>query len=214
VTYPTNNRRTWLMRALLLVLVAIPLSGCSHVCPLKATIDAPPNLNKIPLTVGVFYNSDLRNYEHSRAIMQHRWVVPIGNASVSLFDLALPMIFERVVNASSRPPYQEEKQKLAAVIEPTIEEFNFSVPFALGGYEAEISYRFTLYSLDGTPFASWTVKGEGKRGTCFDCLTHARPIGEATDLAMQDAAKKFLVGFSEVPEVRLWLRRNGLLKPE
>jgi len=207
-----SNENILILRSVILFLLTILMSGCSHTCPLKPALDQPPRVSKIPVTVGVYYNSEFSNLEQSRAVMQHRWIVPIGQASVSLFDLALPMIFEKTVKVSTRPPYQDEKQKLVVVIEPTIEEFNFSIPLALGSYSAELTYRFTLYSLDGTPFASWTVTGEGKRGVGLDYLTHAAPVGEATDMAMQDAVKKFLSGIKEEPEVKSWLRRVGQLE--
>jgi len=184
------------------------ISGCTMTMtfPLEATIDRPPSVTPVPLAVGVYYSPEFRAYEHVRVRQKMRFVAPFGQASVALFDRVLPMIFEGVVPVASPPPLGEGGPKLAAVIEPKIEAFDFDWPvvLAFGAYTAEVTYRFTLYSPEGNPFASWTVRGDGN------------PVGlqagvpKAIDLAMEDAAKKFMAGFRDVPEVRRWLRQAGI----
>lgn len=199
-----------LIRPLGVSVVAALISGCSHAIPLKASVDRPPNINKLPLMIGVYYSPEFRTYQHARARGQVQFVAPQGQASAALFDQVLPMIFESVVPVPSRPPLAEASPKVAAVIEPKIEEFDFDFPWTpFGSYTAQIVYRLTLHSPEGTPFASWTVKGSGERGSGL-AATHAPLIGEAVDLAMQDAAMKFMVGFRDIPEVRRWLRRVGV----
>lgn len=185
------------------------LAGCTHAIPLKATVDSSPTVVQVPTAVGFYYSPEFRAYQHVGSRGGDKWVFPLGEASVTLFDRAFPIIFESALPVQNLPPLEGGDMEFAAVIEPEIEGFEFDLPFLkTGTFTAEITYRFTLYSLNGDPFASWTVRGEGaNRGKIgFEV---ARWPGEAADLAMQDAAKKFIAGFREVPEVRVWLRRVG-----
>jgi hypothetical protein len=189
--------------------VAALMAGCTHAIPIKASLEAPPNVAQVPVAVGVYYSAEFRAYEHLGARFGDRWAFPLGQGSVALFDRVFPVMFERTFPVQSLPPLNPGGPQLAAVIEPKIEEFDFTLPMLkTGTFSAEITYRFTLYSPQGDPVASWTVKGVGaKPGEIGFEL--ARWPGEAADLAMQDAATKFISGFRDVPEVRQWLRRVG-----
>lgn len=205
-----NFRADRLAVLLALFAAAALASGCAHAIPLTPTMSRPPTVRQVPLAVGVFYSPEFRNYTHSGWRGGDRWDFPLGEASVKLFDQAFPIMFESLVPVSSRPPLAPDGRKLAAVIEPKIEGFDFNLPFIkTGTYSAEITYRFTLHSMEGEPFASWTVKGVGAKPGQFG-FEFARWPGEAADLAMQDAATKLVTGFWDVPEVRLWLRKSGV----
>jgi hypothetical protein len=203
---PANKMIGLLMVSMLVALTC----ACTHVSSLKATVDRPPNVVQVPLVVGVYYSPEFHAYKHVRTRQTHRWVVPVGQASVSLFDRIMPMIFANVVPVPSRPPLSATEQSVAAVIEPRIEQFDFVFPWVFGTYTAEITYRFMLYSPDGTPLASWTVNGRGERDWRRDDLTHTKPIGDASNLAMKDAAIKFMTGFRDIPHVRQWLQSIGV----
>src|SRR3989304_2646163 len=140
------------------------LSACAHAIPLQATLERPPTVRQVPLAVGVFYSQEFRDYMHSNWRGGDRWDFPLGQASVKLFGQALPILFESVVPVSGRSPLPEGGAKLAAVIEPKIEAFDFSLPsLQTGTYTAEISYRVTLHSPEDLALASWTVKGIGAK---------------------------------------------------
>jgi len=201
---------------LLLLTFAVVLSGCTfnHVSELRPSLDNSTVTEKLPLAVGVYYSPQFRDYEQARWKWFHRWIVPVGNASVTLFDKAFPMLFDDVVPVEGIPTPAKRSDKVVTIIEPSIEEFDFDLPLALGDYTADITYRITLRNSDGTGFASWTVEGHGKQGVGLGYLTHATPIGQVTDAAMEEAMRKFVEGFREVPEVRAWLRQSGLLRTE
>lgn len=200
-------RMAWPFDSLTLLVVAILLVSCTHTIPLKATIEPPLDVTQVPVAVGVYYSPEFRAYEHAGSRGGDRWVFPLGPASMTLFDQAFPRVFASTQPVQSRPPLPTGDVELAAVIEPKIETFDFGLPFLkTGTYTAEITYRFTLYSPRGDPIASWLVKGVGaKPGE--GGFEFARWPGEAADLAMRDAATKFLTGFGEVPEVQRWVRQ-------
>ncbi|MGH7303431.1 MAG: hypothetical protein ACRELZ_09085 [Candidatus Rokuibacteriota bacterium] len=186
------------------------VSGCAFttVIPLKATINNPPSVTQVPVAVGIHYGPEFRTYEYSR----HKLVVPVGEASVTLLDRALPMLFERIVRVSSTAPLADGGAKLAAVIEPKIEEVEFDRPpvvVSLADVTAVVGYRFTFYSPQGTPLASWKVRGVGTPSPGW-FVWKTEPFSKAMDLALEDAAKKFVTGFRDVPEVRRWLQEVGV----
>ncbi len=188
-------------RVSLLLVVLLVVLGCTHAIPMKGTMEAPPTTVRVPLRLGVYYSPDFRNYRYVGSRGGDRWDFPLGNTSTRLFDRVFSDLFISAQNVGSRPPFSGSQGKLDAVLEPKIESFDFTIPYLkTGAYTAEITYRVTLYALNGEPLASWTVRGaaskHGKVGFDF-----ARGPGEAADLAMQDAATKFIMGFPDIPEV-------------
>lgn len=186
------------------------LTGCAHTIPLKPTLDRPPAVQQTPLAVGVYWSPEFTEFEHSGSRYGDTWIFKLGEPSRRLFEAALGMLFEAVVPVSTRPPLAEPAPRVAAVLAPAIEEFDFGLPFLkTGTYTAGITYRFTLDSPRGERLGSWTVRGEGaKRGQVG--FEFARWPGEAADLAMQDAARRFLDDFRNVPEVARWLQASGV----
>lgn len=205
-----NSPRIFLVALLLLWGVGTLISGCAHTIPLNATVSETGKVTKVPLAVGVFYTPQFRAYKHEGSRMGDKWIYNLGEASVNLFDKVFPTLFQEARHVQERPPIASGEDYLNAVIVPKIEAFDFSLPFLKTGiFSAEITYRFTLYSLEGDPFASWTVKGEGEKKGQFG-FSFSRWPGEAADHAMEDAARKFMFGFRDEPEVRRWLIKKGL----
>ncbi len=98
------------------------------------------------------------------------------------------------------------------MIEPKIEDADFTSPrmiVSLADVTAEVIYRFTVYSPQGSRLASWKVKGIGKPSPGW-FVWKTEPFSKAMDLAMVDAARKFMTGFRDVPEVQQWLREVGI----
>jgi len=174
---------------------------------IDVTLDAPPPVTKIPITLGVYYDADFRS--NSQALFLnagHRHIWPIGKASVTLFDQALPQLFQKVVPVSKRPPLGKDEGPVAAVMQPRIEEFDCaSWPFI-----SSVTYRITLYLPDGSSFASYLVKGKGEVSFSETWL-HWDNLGVAASYALQDGVRNFMTGFLKVPEVQRWLQASGVL---
>ncbi|MFQ5784615.1 MAG: hypothetical protein ACE5H8_07295, partial [Alphaproteobacteria bacterium] len=206
VVHRLRNRR-----AALTLVVGLLVTGCTHAIPLNATVQPPPDIAPVPLAVGVHYTPEFETYVHSESRRGDTWAFPLGSASVKLFDDTFSAAFKSIRNVPRRPPLGAGESGLAAVIESRIEGFSFTLPFLkTGTYTAEITYRFTIYSPQGDPFASWMETGWGEKKGQMG-FEYARWPGEAADIAMQDAAAKFLRNFRTVPEVRRWLRERGAL---
>lgn len=209
-----NAHRLYCRLPLAVVLMTSILAGCTWNYEVKGTLENPPTVQglPIPVAVGVYYGPELRAYKHTHSKPFHSYVVPVGEPSERLLNQVFRKMFQTVVPVSGRPPLKTPSQGLVAVIEPRIEEFHSDFPALLIYVRTyvEVVYRFTLYSLDGTPVASWIVQGEGE-DTSFGGMGEF--LGDASALALKDAAVKLLTGFRDVPEVKRWLKETDALKP-
>jgi hypothetical protein len=125
---------------LLIVLLALgPLTACSHTIPMKPVS-----------VVGVYYSPNFGQREDKIWRMGDRWDFTLDQASILVLDGAWKALFEGHTLVSAPPPLSAGEPKVAAVIEPTIEVFDFALPFLKSGtYTAKITYRFKLYAPDG-----------------------------------------------------------------
>ena len=107
------------------------------------------------------------------------------------------------------PPYDAPAPAVDAVLEPRIEDFTFDIPLLkTSTYSAEIAYRFTLYSPEGAPVASWRVEGYGARKGEFG-FDFATWPGLAANAAIEDAMRRFVEEIEVEPEVARWLKNGG-----
>lgn len=202
-----------MVRVSLLLAVFLVALGCTHAIPMKGTMEAPPTTARVPLRLGVYYSQDFRNYRYVASRGGDRWDFPLGSTSTRLFDRVFSEMFTSAQSVDSRPPMSGSPGKLDGVLEPKIESFDFALPFLkTGAYTAQITYRFTLYALNGDPLTSWTVRGTGSKHGKVG-YEFARWPGEAADLAMQDAATKFITGFPDIPEVRRLINQAKASSP-
>jgi hypothetical protein len=185
------------------------VSGCATTVSLSPTAEGLAPSARLPLRIGLYYGVEFQAYEHEDRYQG--FVMPVGRASVTLFQEIFGALFERTVPVLSRPPLPAQEPPIAAVIEPAIEVFDLGS----GAVEssdfswAEVGYRFTLWSPQGKVIASWTVTGTGSMGG-DSSLGRRGSEARAADLAMRNAAAQFLDTFRGVPEVRQWLRDIGV----
>ncbi len=204
------DRLAWLFRLLVTVVL---LSGCSSMVPLNPKIDNPPTVTKIPFSVGVYYAPEFRACARQFYIGQHQpFNVFAGKASIGLFDEVFQIIFKRAVPVISRPPLPPGGPIVAAVIELKIEKFEIvSKPKFLelkNAFDAEISYQFILYTPEGEQIVSSTYTAD--ETISASCFLIGKPGGAATDIVMQEAAKKFMSDFPNLPQVQQWIRQAGV----
>ena len=200
-----------LTRLVKLLVVSSLLTGCLLIVPLKPEANRTLGISEIPLAVGVYYDTAFRAYEHHFIIGSTSFNISVGESSVALFDEVFPIVFKRAVPVISRPPLPPGGPKVAAVIEPKIEEFKEVHPFILIGttFSTEITYRLTLYSNEGEQIVSSTFMGHGEMPASL--FNQTRPPGEATSLAMEEAVEKFMSDFPNLPQVQQWIRQAGAL---
>ena len=130
---------------------------------------------------------------------------PVSHYLMRFFSI----VFKSAVPVISRPPLPPGGPKVAAIIEPKIEEFKMVHPWVLIGttFSVEIKYRLTLYSHEGEQIVSSIFMGHGEAPCSPISYSHAP--GKATSLAMEEAVEKFMSSFSNLPQVQQWIRQAG-----
>ena len=89
-----------------------------------------------------------------------------------------------------------------ALIEPSIEGFEFSTPGQTqsGAYSVWIRYRMNIFDRVGNRASSWTVSAYGKSQK--EGLTGTDSLRRAAVLAMRDAAALIIIQMDKVSKIR------------
>src|SRR5690606_15716618 len=88
-----------------------------------------PLVRKLPITVGVYYPEELRNFsfiEIDDYTGDDQYIVNSGETQIELFNTVLPALFENVVMLDSLD--NRDVGQLDAVFVPAIEEFQLGLP--------------------------------------------------------------------------------------
>lgn len=185
-----------------LILTASMLGGCGKSVIVDSDFPEPV-IEALPLTVGVHYAEDFSNYSYSEDLPNDvDWSFELGDANVRLFDRIFSALFNitSVVDGSggSGPAYAD----LDAVIVPTIEAFEFSLPRQSRSeqYSVWIRYNLHIYSPDGTLITSWPVSAYGQSDERTFGASSA--MEEAVIKAMRDAAASIIIGFAVEPKIK------------
>ena len=193
--------------AALLLTVA---GGCSQSLALKVESEVPmPLVNKIPITMGVYYDDSFRNYAYRENTPdRENWAIESGSSQVALFNQVLPSMFRDVVEVDSMPA-AGTTAGVKAVLVPSIEEMQFSLPqeTRLDMYEVWIKYRIRMLDMNGNVITEWPLTAYGKTETEF-MKNREQGLNGAMELALRDAGAKLALGFPEAVEVKDWLAAN------
>ena len=188
------------------LLVALSLSGCGVSNVVIEGSFPTPNINKIPVTVAVYYDDALRGFsylEYSET-GQEEFNIESGRSHMELFNAVLPAMFDRVIVVDNLEDARAEG--VDAVFAPAIEEFQLALPAKtkLDVYEVWIKYNMRLLTAEGDYIADWILTSYGKTPT-ETFRSAADGINEAAVVALRDLASSFSLSFGQVPEVRDWL---------
>jgi len=129
-----------------------------------------PTIKKSSLFAGVYFSPQFASAEHHRHMGPDTYVLPIGEASVFLFDHAFRLAFSRTSRVADVTPEALAAQGVDVAIAPTLVYFNIRHGFDGDGPSRRwsVAYRLTLYSRTGVPVASWIVTGDDPGGYWFD----------------------------------------------
>ena len=165
-----------------------------------------PNINKIPLSVAVYYDDALRAFSYMEYSETGREEINIesGESHIRLFNAVLPAMFERVIEVEGFD--DPNVQDVDAVFAPVIEEFQLALPekTKLEVYEVWIKYNMRILIPSGVSLADWVVTSYGKTPT-ETFLSVEDGINDAAIVALRDLASSFSLNFTRVPEVQDWL---------
>ena len=174
----------------------------------------PPLARKIPITVGVYYPEELRNFSFTEIddyTGKDQYIINSGETQIELFNTVLPALFENVVMLED-PAAAASNSQIDAVFVPVIEEFQLGLPqkTKLKVYEIWMKYNMRLSQSNGDYIADWVMTAYGKAPN-ENFMSVDTGVKDAAVEAMRDLAASFTLGFSDIPEVNDWLRDNNHL---
>ena len=178
------------------------LAGCGPVKLIANTNIPPPLVVKIPMGVALFVPQEFSGYVHKEERWSTDWHVELGKAQTESVTRLFNAMFERVVPVESVNAGTQVAGGVAAILEPSIEEYAFVTPRDAGSpfYAVSIKYRVNVYLPDGKLADSWGFTGYGTSPALG--LSSQTPLSTATALAMRDAGAKLAVEFREQAVLR------------
>ncbi|WP_129776335.1 hypothetical protein [Peristeroidobacter soli] len=178
------------------------LAGCGPVKLVASTNIPPPLVVKIPIGVALFVPTEFANYVHKEERWSTKWHVDLGKAQADGITRLMNAMFERVIPVDSVNAGTQVPGGVAAILEPSIEEYAFVTPRDAGSpfYAVSIKYRVNVYLPDGKLADSWGFTGYGTSPS--QGLSSEAPLSTATALAMRDAGAKLAVEFREQAVMR------------
>jgi len=194
------------VRSVLIFIAALSLSACGVSNVVIEGSFPTPNIDKIPLSVAVYYDPALTEFAYIEYSERgdEEYNIASGQSHIALFNAVLPAMFDEVVLVASLE--EAEAQGVDAIFAPLIEEFQMALPAKtkLEVYEIWIKYNMRLMTAEGDYIADWVLTSYGKTPTeSFRSVEAA--INDAAVVALRDLASSFSLSFSQVPEVRDWL---------
>lgn len=184
------------IRIALSVTLIIGLAGCGS----NVTLDTPtipaPLIVKIPASVGLRLPVEFQHYVHDEEIIgREQWTIDLGNSNAALFTQLFGFMFEKVtmVSADADPA----DLPIDALIEPSIEAFEFSVPnqSKTDAFAVWIRYRIKVFDQQGIEVANWPVSAYGKSQKTS--ISGSQALQRAAILAMRDAAALMIMKLDE-----------------
>ncbi len=155
-------------------------------------LDAPtfpePLVEPMNMHVGLRLSPDMFGFAHEEEVLgRETWSVDMGDANAMMFQQLFRHMFTRVT-------FLEEDDNpadlpLDALVETSIDKFEFSVPQQTGNnsYSIWIRYRLKVYNPSGDMIGNWAVSAYGKsEGAGIGSGDNA--LEDAALLAMRDAA--------------------------
>jgi hypothetical protein len=170
------------------IFTAIVIAGCggANVTMHNPTIPEPL-IDKMPLTVAAKFPDVFDNYVHEEQVIgKQKWSIDLGDANRIFFTKLFDSMFSDFSVVSNDIDSQD--LTVDAIIEPSIDAFEFSVPSQsqTDDFAVWIRYRIKIFDREGVQIANWPIAAYGKsRSSTFD---RDDALRRAAVLAMRDAA--------------------------
>jgi hypothetical protein len=202
------NRGFGLTRRALLA-GGVLLAGCSTTATAPDFFPAPV-MTPLPITAGVRYTDEFRDYSYTEAFPgEHKWVVIMGSANVAMFNSILDSVFQKTVPLDGTEAPRALSRRVDVIIQPEVESYEFAAPADWGthSFTVWITYRINVLTPQGDLITSWPVRAYGEsRHRLFSA---DESLAEATTMAMRDAGAYVSLHFDDEPRIREWLREES-----
>jgi len=160
-----------------------------------------PRMEKIPVDVAVRMPAEFEHYVHVEEVLgKETWTIDLGRSNASFFAQLFAHMFDSLIVLG--PDDDPRDFQFDALIEPTIEGFEFSVPSQSQSeaFAVWIRYRMSIFDSIGNRASSWTVSAYGKSEK--EGLGGSDSLRRAAVLAMRDAAALIIMQMEKATNIR------------
>lgn len=202
------------------VALLVVLAGCGAVKVQPQTQLPPPLIDKLPVTVAVYFPAEFRDYKYKEQRNQVDYEFELGSAHVAKLTRLLQAMFSRVVEVDDPAKALAAAPDVRLVLEPRFEDYAFLTPRDMAGdfFTVTIRYRLNVYAPGGERVDGYVFTGYGREKS--GSLAGNAPLLVATQRAMREAGAKLAVELPQEETVRsllagrtVTLRRPGPPQP-
>ena len=168
-------------------LAAVFVAGCGSNVTLDPVTIPAPLIEPMPLSIAIRIPAEFEPFVHEDEVLgREKWRIDLGRSNAALFSQLFEFMFDEVTVLG--PDDDASVLSIDALIEPSIDAFEFSVPrqSKTEAYAVWIRYRLKIYDSAGDLYANWPLSAYGKSEEFG--LTGDEPLKRAAILAMRDAA--------------------------
>ncbi|MDX1499518.1 MAG: hypothetical protein R3176_06460 [Woeseiaceae bacterium] len=188
------------MKLLAVTLLAGAAAGCASSVTLEEARIPTPLTEKIPVSIGLRMPANFYDFSHEEEVYgRDVWSIDLGDANASLFRQLFGHMFTsvKVVSADDDPA----SMGLDALIEPSIDAFEFSVPAQskTDAFAVWVRYRLKVYDRQGKLVSNWPVSAYGKSQTAS--VSNSEALQRAAVLAMRDAAALIIMKLEDATSI-------------
>ena len=181
-------------------LLLIALAGCSSTTTMEEPTIPAPLTEKIPIDVAVRMPEEFNNFVHEEAILgRESWTIDLGRSNAAFFEQLFGYLFNNVRIIG--PEDDARDFQFDALIEPSIDGFEFSVPTQsqTEAFAVWIRYRLKVFDREGNNASNWTVSAYGKSQK--QGLNSSSSLQRAAVLAMRDAAALIIMQMDKATQI-------------
>lgn len=182
------------------ILFSLIASGCASTVTVEELSIPAPHIEKLPLNVLVRIPDEFNNFVHEENVLgKEKWTIELGATNAVFFKQLFGYMFDSVTTIG--PDDNALDYSFDALIEPSIEGFEFSVPnqSKTEAFAVWIRYRMQLYDSAGTSAGNWTVSAYGKSQKVG--MGGSGSLQRAAVLAMRDAAALILLQMDKATKI-------------
>jgi hypothetical protein len=186
-------------------------TGCSSTVTMEDPTIPPPRVAKMPLNVALRIPEEFKHFVHEENILgKESWSIDLGGANATFFTQLFGYLFNGLTVIGANDDARD--YQFDALIEPTIDGFEFSVPnqSKTETFAVWIRYRLRVYDREGTNASNWTVSAYGKSQK--EGMNGSSALQRAAVLAMRDAAALIIMQLDKATQISA-LANGGLATP-
>ena len=160
-----------------------------------------PRVEKIPVDVAVRIPANFYEFVHTEDVLgRDKQTIQLGASNANFFRQLFDHLFQSLVVLEADDDPRDFQ--FDALIEPSIEGFEFSTPGQTqsDAYSVWIRYRINVYDRVGNRASSWTVSAYGKSQK--EGINGSDSLRRAAVLAMRDAAALIVMQVDKVSRIR------------